>query len=105
MEVAVAEIDKFLKIGRQVGASDIHIAVGSSPLLRLHGALRRIKYPPFTPEQTKKLFYEIMSDRQRRKQNLRAFERDIRAVCANCVPLGYPTGSIPSKTESKLCSG
>lgn len=62
----VAEIDKFLKMGRQVGASDVHIAVGLPPLLRLHGALRRIKYPELTAEQTKRFFDEIMSDDQRK---------------------------------------
>jgi twitching motility protein PilT len=65
-EVAVAEIDKFLKMGRQLGASDIHIGVGSPPMLRLHGALRKIKYNNLTPEDTKRLLYEIMSEKQRK---------------------------------------
>ena len=61
----MAEIDKFLKMGRQVGASDMHIAVGSPPTLRLHGALRKIKFNPFTADQTKAMFYEIMTEKQR----------------------------------------
>ena len=62
----MAEIDKFLKMGRQIGASDIHIAVGSSPMLRLNGALRKIKFPPFTPDDTRRLFFEILTPNQRK---------------------------------------
>ena len=62
----MAEIDKFLKMGRQIDASDVHIAVGSSPMLRLYGALRKIKYEPFTADDTKRMFYEILRDEQRR---------------------------------------
>ncbi len=68
----MAEIDKFLKMGRQIGASDVHIAVESPPLLRLHGTLRKIKYPPFTADDTRRMLYEIMNDslRQRLKREL-----------------------------------
>ena len=62
----MAEIDKFFKIGRQVEASDVHVSVGSPPMIRLHGALRKIKYAPFTSEDTKRLIYEILNDGQRR---------------------------------------
>jgi twitching motility protein PilT len=61
----LAEIDKFLKMGRQVGASDIHIAVDAPPMLRLNGQLRRIKHAPFTEEETRRMLLEIMSDKQR----------------------------------------
>ena len=61
----MAEIDKFLKMGRQVGASDVHIAVGSAPLLRLHGALRKIKFADLKPEDTERMFAEILDERQR----------------------------------------
>jgi twitching motility protein PilT len=60
----VAEIDRFLKMGRQIDASDVHIAVGSPPMIRLNGALRKVKYAPFEAEDTKRLFYEILSPAQ-----------------------------------------
>ena len=60
----MAEIDKFLKMGRQVGASDVHISVGSAPLLRLHGSLRKVKYAELTPDDTQRLLHEVLSDRQ-----------------------------------------
>ena len=72
----MAEIDKFLKMGRQVGASDVHVAVGASPMLRLHGALRKIKFAPFTADDTKRMFYEILSEKQR-QQIENAWEIDL----------------------------
>jgi twitching motility protein PilT len=63
----VAEIDPFLKMGRQIDASDVHIAVGSPPMIRLNGALRKVKYPPFTPEDTKRIFYEILTPAQQKE--------------------------------------
>jgi len=72
----MAEVDKFLKMGRQLGASDVHIAVESPPLLRLHGALRKIKYRALTAEDTQRMLYEIMSDQQRRRLE-REWEIDI----------------------------
>ena len=62
----MAEIDKFLKMGRQLGASDVHIGVGSPPMLRLHGALRKIKYNNLTAEDTKRMLYEIIPERLRK---------------------------------------
>ncbi len=61
----MAEIDKFLKMGRQIGASDIHIAVDIPPMLRLHGALRRIKYKSLAAEDTERMLNEILSERQK----------------------------------------
>jgi twitching motility protein PilT len=40
----VARIDAFLKLGTQQGCSDIHLAVGVPPMLRLHGDLMPIKF-------------------------------------------------------------
>ena len=58
------EIDKFLKMAKQIDASDIHIAVGAAPMLRLHGILRKIKHPPFTPEDTKRILFEMIDERE-----------------------------------------
>ena len=60
------EIDKFLKMAKQVDASDVHFAVGAAPMLRLHGILRRIKHTPFTAEDTKRMFMEILDDREQK---------------------------------------
>ncbi len=48
-------------------ASDIHITVGSSPILRIDGKLTKTEYDILGPEQTKKLAYSVMNERQRQK--------------------------------------
>jgi twitching motility protein PilT len=54
-------------MGRQIDASDVHIAVGSSPMIRLNGALRKVKYPPFTAEDTQRILTEILSEAQKKE--------------------------------------
>jgi twitching motility protein PilT len=40
----VARIDAFLKLGMQQGCSDVHLAVGVPPMLRMNGDLMPIKF-------------------------------------------------------------
>ena len=40
----MARIDAFLKLGAQQGCSDVHLAVGIPPMLRMHGDLMPIKF-------------------------------------------------------------
>lgn len=40
----MARIDAFLKLGMQQGCSDVHLAVGIPPMLRMHGDLLPIKF-------------------------------------------------------------
>lgn len=47
--------------------SDLHITVGSPPVIRVDGKLTKLDYDVLNPEQTKKLAYSIMNDRQRQK--------------------------------------
>ena len=47
-------------------ASDLHITVGSTPILRIDGKLTKTEYDILTPETTKKLAYSIMNERQRK---------------------------------------
>jgi twitching motility protein PilT len=48
-------------------SSDLHITVGSPPILRIDGKLVKTDYDILNPEQTKKLAYSIMNERQRHK--------------------------------------
>jgi len=61
----MAEIDKYLKMAKQVDASDMHFAVDAPPMLRLNGILRRVKHPPFSAEDTERMVMEILDDRQK----------------------------------------
>jgi twitching motility protein PilT len=56
-----ARINAFLKLGRQQGASDIHFAVGTPPLIRLYGDLMPIKYRDLTAQELEELVAEILS--------------------------------------------
>jgi twitching motility protein PilT len=44
------------------GASDLHIRVGTPPVIRVHGILHRVEGPPLTPEDTEELMRSITSD-------------------------------------------
>jgi len=46
-------------------ASDLHITVGSVPLIRIHGDLYRTEYPPITQELAQELLYPLLNDNQR----------------------------------------
>jgi twitching motility protein PilT len=63
----MAAIDQLLKAAVQMGASDVHIAVSSPPLVRQFGQLKRLNAPPLTAEQTRKVIYEILTEAQRRE--------------------------------------
>ena len=39
----MARVDAFLKLGREQGCSDVHLAVGTPPMLRLLGDLSPIR--------------------------------------------------------------
>lgn len=58
----MARIDAFLKLGRDQGASDIHVAVGIPPLIRLHGELNKIKFRTLGAEELEELIYEIIPE-------------------------------------------
>ncbi|MEJ2200166.1 MAG: type IV pilus twitching motility protein PilT [Desulfuromonadaceae bacterium] len=61
----MAKIDGLFKLMAQKGASDLHISSGTPPILRLHGEMEKLNYPPLTPEQAKSLLYEILNQEQR----------------------------------------
>jgi twitching motility protein PilT len=58
-------INAFLKLGRDQECSDIHLAVGTPPLLRTLGELSPIKYRDLSAGELETLIDEIMNDQQR----------------------------------------
>ena len=40
----MAQIDQFLKVLVEQEGSDLHLTVGSAPVMRIHGHLQRIKF-------------------------------------------------------------
>ncbi|MEJ2367302.1 MAG: PilT/PilU family type 4a pilus ATPase [Acidobacteriota bacterium] len=43
------------------GASDVHLQVGSPPLLRVRGELAEVKYHPLSPDETAAIVEEVLS--------------------------------------------
>ncbi len=60
----MARLDAFLKLGREQGCSDIHLAVGTPPMIRLHGELQPIKYRDLSRDELHDLIYEILEPEQ-----------------------------------------
>ncbi|GAB4361237.1 MAG: type IV pilus twitching motility protein PilT [Gammaproteobacteria bacterium] len=60
-----ARIDAFLQLGREQGCSDIHLAVGTPPILRLHGELTPVRYRDLDHDELERLIDEILTDEQR----------------------------------------
>ncbi|MDH3270155.1 MAG: type IV pilus twitching motility protein PilT [Gemmatimonadota bacterium] len=61
----MAQIDQFLKVLVQQGGSDLHLTVGSPPIMRVHGHLQRIKFRELSNEDMEALVYEIMEEEWR----------------------------------------
>src|SRR5712691_10300458 len=55
----MAKIDAFFKLMFDQGASDLHLASGQQPILRLHGDMERVKYNVLEDGELKTMLYEI----------------------------------------------
>lgn len=58
-------IDSFLKLGLAQGCSDVHLAVGVPPMLRMHGDLMPIKFRELADTELESYVMEILSDSQK----------------------------------------
>ena len=62
-----ARIDAFLQLGREQGSSDVHLAVGCPPMLRIMGDLAPIRYRELTEEELRALVYEVLDESRRQE--------------------------------------
>jgi len=60
----VARIDAFLKLGTQQGCSDIHLAVGVPPMLRMNGDLVPIKFRDLRDTELESYITEVLTPNQ-----------------------------------------
>ena len=60
----MARIDAFLKLGAQQGCSDVHLAVGVPPMLRMHGDLMPIKFRDLRLSELEGYVSEILTRNQ-----------------------------------------
>ncbi len=61
------EMTDLLDLVIEEGASDLHLAVGSAPVLRVHGELIPLEADPLTPEDTERLMKSIISEQNEQK--------------------------------------
>lgn len=55
----MAKIDAFFNLMFEQKASDLHLASGNPPMLRINGELHRVDYPPLESDNLKAMLYEI----------------------------------------------
>jgi twitching motility protein PilT len=55
----MAKIDAFFNLMMEVGASDLHLASGSQPIVRVRGEMERISHPALEQDALKAMLYEI----------------------------------------------
>ncbi len=61
----MARIDSFLKLGLAQGCSDIHLAVGVPPMLRMNGDLMPIKFRELSDTELEAYILEILTTKQK----------------------------------------
>lgn len=59
------KIQQLFKLMVDSNASDLHVTSGTSPGLRVHGEIIKVKTTPLTGEDTKRLIYQILSEDQK----------------------------------------
>ena len=58
----MAKIDAFFNLMFEQKASDLHMATGNPPMLRINGELQRVDYPALENDSLKAMLYEIAPD-------------------------------------------
>ena len=51
----------------EMEASDLHITAGLPPMVRVRGEVQPLDYAPLTPNATRELIYDILSNDQRQR--------------------------------------
>ncbi len=65
----MARIDSFLKLGLAQGCSDVHLAVGVPPMIRLNGELMPIKFRDLASKEMERYVAEILTTAQAKHFN------------------------------------
>src|SRR5260370_41637893 len=58
----MAKIDAFFNLMFEQKASDLHMASGNPPMMRINGELQRVDFPPLESDTLKAMLYEIAPD-------------------------------------------
>jgi twitching motility protein PilT len=69
---ALNTVDDLLERMVARGASDLHVAVGSEPVVRVNGKLERLdEFPALTPDDSLRLLYRMMSTEQQKQLEIK----------------------------------
>ena len=60
-------LDAFLKLAQEQGCSDLHLAVGMPPLLRMHGDLLPIKFRDLDERELRSFLFEVLTPSQEKR--------------------------------------
>ncbi len=63
-------IKTLLKEMMERRATDLHLTVGTPPVIRIDGDLERMEYDPLTPQDTQNLVYSLLKDEQKKRFEL-----------------------------------
>jgi twitching motility protein PilT len=63
-------IKTLLKEMMERRATDLHLTVGSPPVIRIDGDLERMEYDPLTKQDTQNLVYSLLKDEQKKRFEL-----------------------------------
>ncbi len=61
------DISELLIFVQKENASDLHLSAGESPMVRIHGEMKRIEMPPLSKENLHMMLYDILNDQQRKR--------------------------------------
>jgi len=62
----MAKIDGFFRLLVSEGGSDLHLAVGNKPMIRVSGELRTIEYHELTQDELQSMLYEICPEEKQK---------------------------------------
>jgi len=71
-------LDELLELVVKKNGSDLHLAVGIPPVIRIDGELLATNYPPLDPQHTQRLVYDILTDEQ-----IQRFESTLELDCSH----------------------
>lgn len=77
VETGGIKIQQLFKLMVDQGASDLHISAGSPPGLRINGDIVRVKIPPLTGDDTKRIIYTLLTEDQKNE-----FEKNLELDCS-----------------------
>ncbi len=60
-------MDQLLEKTVERKASDLHLVVGASPIIRANGELFTLEYPNFTPSSLEEILYSIINEKQKKE--------------------------------------